>query len=227
MNQDFLEVRAGEKVTADKWNQMQKAAASTQVLRGGDNVRIQITPHGTLINSKHGGGWNNAWRVVASQRICTVAPGTVNGEYPSIKDPDGKVIRIDTKPRPHLSLEHPVFGPNGVGWIALELKLKEDYRTIESAMVVQADYIVASELATTNPFFFFGLPGIGNFKVRYPLARIHQVVEANPITGQPPVLDIFQVAMFNLNFSCKPPAQQSTDGKQAQSSLPRYFFWPA
>jgi hypothetical protein len=220
MSQDFLDVRPGEKVTADKWNQMKKAAAAAQILRGGDNTRITVTPHGTLINAKISGGWTNPWRVVAAQRACTVAPGTVNGEYPTLLDNDGNTKRLDEKPAPQLNISNLQLGPNNVGWIAIELKSKEDYRTIDTVKVVQCDFIVGSELATSNPFFFFGLPGIGDFKVRYPLARIHYFPESDTI-------DIFQVAMFNLNWTCKPPAQISKPGEPAQSSLPRHFFFPA
>jgi hypothetical protein len=217
MNQDFLNVKPGEAVTAEKWNQMQKAAAASQVLRGGENTRIQMTPHGTLINTKHGGGWNHPWRVVTSQKEATIYPGTVNGEYPSIKTPDNQVTRIDAKPAPRLDMVFPKVGPNGVGWIALELQLEDDYRMIKTAMVVQTDYIVGSELATNNPFFFFGLPGIGGHKVRYPLARLHYFRDSG-------ALDIFQVAMFNLNHTCKPP---NPDPDPAKSTLPRHFFFPS
>jgi hypothetical protein len=219
--QDFLEVQPGEKITAQKWNQMQRAAAASQVLRGGENIRIQVTPHGTILNSKHGGGFNHPWRVVASQLQARVYPGTVNGEYPSMVDRDGNIIRMDAKPPPYLDLSAPKIGLNDVGWIAIELKLKDDYRTIETARVVQCDFIVGSEKGTTNPFFFFGLPGIGNFSVRYPIARLQWFRDSQS-------LDIYQVAMFNLNHTCKPPAQQTTaPGTKAQSTLPRHFFFPA
>jgi hypothetical protein len=221
MNQDFLEVKPGEVVTAAKWNQMQKAAAASQVLRGGDNTRIHVTPHGTLINTKHGGGFNHPWRVVANQLEATVNPGTVNGGTPMIHDiATGEDVPMDRNPAPTISMQFPKVGPNGIGWIALELKLKEDYRTIETAFVVQADFIVGSELATTNPFFFYGLPGIGNFSVRYPLARLQWFSDSESVT-------VFQISMFNLNHTCKPPAQISKPGELFASTLPRHFFFPA
>ncbi len=222
MPQDFLQVSPGEAITADKWNRTMKAAVSAQILRGGDNVRTISTPAGTLINTKHGGGWNHPWRVVASQLSARVYPGTVNGEYPTILDADGTEKKIDAHPPPYLNLSAPNINTrNNVGWIALELKLKEDYRDIETAKVVQVNFIVGSELHTDNPFFFFGLPGIGNFSVRYPLARLQYFPNTNS-------LDIYQVAMFNLNHVCKPPDQQRNGGGEPnRSTLPRHFFYPA
>lgn len=222
MAQDPLSVKSGEPITADKWNRMQKAAVASQILLGGDNVRTTSTPMGTLISSKHGGGWNHPWRVVSSQLSARVYPGTVNGQYPTILDADGTEKTIDVKPPPYLNLSQPKINQrNNVGWIALELELDEDYRTIKTAKIVQVDYIVGSELHTDNPFFFFGLPGIGNFKVRYPLARLQWFPNTSSI-------DIYQVAMFNLNHVAKPPdAQRNGPGEPNRSSLPRHFFYPA
>lgn len=222
MPQDSLEVRPGEAITAEKWNRMQKAAIASQILRGGDNIRTISTPKGTLISTKHGGGWNHPWRVVASQLSARIYPGTVNGAYPTVRDADNTEKPIDAKPPPYLNLSQPkINGRNNVGWIALELKLKEDYREIESAKVVQESFIVGSELHTDNPFFFFGLPGIGNFSVRYPLARLQWFPNTN-------TLDIYQVAMFNLNHVAKPPDAQRNGGAEPnRSSLPRHFFYPA
>jgi hypothetical protein len=222
MPQDSLEVRPGEPITAEKWNRVQRTAYASQILRGGDNTRTLSTPKGTLINTKHGGGWNHPWRVVASQLSARVYPGTVNGAFPTIRDSDGTEKQIDVKPPPYLNLSQPsVNDRNNVGWIALELKLKEDYREIETAKVVQVSFIVGSELHTDNPFFFFGLPGIGNFSVRYPLARLQYFPNTNS-------LEIYQVAMFNLNHVCKPPDAQRNGGAEPnRSSLPRHFFYPA
>lgn len=231
MGQDSLDVRPGEEITADKWNKMKKAADAAQVLRGGDNTRSIATPHGVLISTKHGGGWNHPWRVVTSQLSARIYPGTVNGEYPTIVDADKNETKIDAKPPPYLNLSSvPNVNPrNNVGWIALELQLKDDYRTIETAKIVQVAFIVGSELHTDNPFFFFGLPGIGNsvnaagettHGVRYPLARLQYFPNTNTV-------DIFQVSMFNLNHVCKPPAQQHFPNAPDQSTLPRHFFYPA
>jgi hypothetical protein len=217
MRDDFLSVKAGDPITAEKWNQMQRAANGSQVLRGGENIAVSSFPHGVILNGRHGGGFNHPWRVVSSQLSAKVSPGTINGEYPSIVDADNNITKIDAEPPPLLDLSDPKVLENGVGWIALELKLKEDYRTIETARVVQCDFIVGSEQSTTNPFFFFGLPGIGNFSVRYPLARLQWFSNIG-------TLSIFQVAMFNLSHTCKPP---NPDPDPAKSSLPRHFFFPA
>jgi hypothetical protein len=70
------------------------------------------------------------------------------------------------------------------------------------------------------PFFYFFYPVIGDFKVRYPLARLQKVGDG---------VNVYQVAMFNLNWKAKPP-QPSGAGTEATahgSAFPRHFFWPA
>jgi hypothetical protein len=220
VNNDFLNVRPGDKVTADLWNRMRGAADATQPLLGGENVRIQRTPHGTLYNAKHAGGWVHPWRVLLSRETVTVFPGLINGQEPKMQDTTGKEVPLSNRPPPHLKIGS--FGPNNIGWIALELTVDNTYHKIQKARVVQCATIVGSELATANPFFFYGNPGIPGDppRVRYALARIQKLGEG--------AYSVYQVAMFNLNWIAKPPQPQGagTAATAGQGALPRHFFWP-
>lgn len=210
MRDDFLNVKPGDPVTADKWNQMVKANRANDVLIGGENVRIQKLPHGTLVNAKHGGGFLHPWRTLVSPTSARVMPGLVNGQQPTIKDARGTEHKLNEQPPPLLPILDGNFNHN-LGWIALELTVSDDYRTIKKAHVVQCDVILDSEYDTNNPFFFYGLPGRAGHKVRYPLARLERIARGR--------YNVFQVAMFNLNWIAKPP----TPG---QSAISRHFFWP-
>lgn len=216
-------VRAGQPVSAEAWNRMVAAAQATVPLLGGEDIRINRTPHGTLYNAKLGGGWVHPWRVLLGQGSATVNPGTINGQEPTVVDERGNEIPMSNNPAPRLNIRN--FGPDNIGWIALELTVDKNYRTIKTAHVVQSAIIIGSELTTNNPFFFYGLPGIPSGdpdspKVRYPLARIQ-------LLG-PGAFSLFQVSMFNLNWVAKPPqTAAAAGGGPSTGANPRHFFWPA
>lgn len=222
---DFLDVNPGDPVTADKWNRLIKSTERSTVLYGGEDMRINKTPHGTLINAKHIGGFLHPWRVLVSTQAASIYPGLINGQTPTI---NGRPM-TDRTPPPLLELQDNFN--NGLGWIALELETDKDpkdtsddpthkYAIIKTAKIVQCQVITGSELHTINPFFYFGFPGIGDFKVRYPLARLQKLGDA---------VNVFQVAMFNLNWKAKPPQPSGggTEGTAIGSAFPRHFFWPA
>jgi hypothetical protein len=214
-------VRPGQPVSASEWNKLVAAAEAAVPLLGGEDIRINRTPHGTMYNAKLGGGFTHPWRVLMGQNSATVRTGLINGQEPMIVDARGNEIPMSNRPSPHIAIRN--FGPNNIGWIALELWVDDKYRKIERAFVKQTAIIVGSELTTDNPFFFYGLPGIpstGLPKVRYPLARIQRL--------GPGAYSLFQMAMFNLNWICKPPQPQGagTAGTAGQGALPRHFFWP-
>lgn len=212
MTNDFLEVKRGDAITADLWNRMEKASLRSRVLLGGENMRVDQFPHGALLSAKHGGGWDHPWRVIISSAAAMVSPGTVNGEKPTIKDKAGHQQLMTNRPPPLIALSHSLFDSHGNGWIALELLLDKNYNAIKTAEVKQTMTITGAELTTDNPFFFFGLPGIAGFKARYPLAKLKRL----PGGG----MQVYQIAMFNVNHKAKPP-------QEGQTSLARHFFWPA
>lgn len=203
---------------------MGSLAKSTQPLLGGEDVRITRTPHGTLYNAKRTGGFQHPWRVLVSNETATVYPGMINGQEPTILDQrTGNKLPLSNRPSPHLRIGS--FNKN-IGWIALELTVDKTYHKIIEAEVVQSAIIVGSELTTNNPFFFYGLPGIPSSdpdrpKVRYPLARLERVGAKS--------YNVYQVAMFNLNWIAKPPQPQGagTAATAGQGALPRHFFWPS
>jgi hypothetical protein len=218
---EFLNVRPGDPITAEIWKQLLSSTDRASVLYGGENVRIVKSPHGTLLNAKNSGlGFLHPWRVTISRTTAQVYPGLVNGGKPTIKDPvTGEDKALQDRPPPVILLNDNIFSASGIGWIALQITTDKTYKPIKKAEVIQCQVIVGSEVVTDNPFFFFGLPGIGNFQVRYPLARLQRVAKFK--------YDVFQVAMFNLNWIAKPPALASGTAKQAtQGVLPRHFFWP-
>lgn len=222
---EFSTVKPGDPITSDLWNRLLRATERTDVLYGGDNMRVTKTPHGTLIHAKHVGGFLHPWRVLASNTKISVYPGLINGRTPTINDKP----MTDRVPPPLLELSKDSFN-KGLGWVALELETDKDkndksetpnmYATIKTAKVVQCQMIASSEKLTDNPFFYFGYPGIGDFKVRYPLARLQLVGDG---------VNVYQVAMFNLNWKAKPPQPTGggTAGTALGSAFPRHFFWPA
>lgn len=218
---DFLSVKPGDPITADGWNQLLKSNDRANVLYGGENVRVTKLPHGTMLNAKQTSGFIHPWRVSVSTTSAHVQPGTINGMIPTIQDKKtGQQRKMTDRPPPILHLNDNTFNASGIGWVALEIQTDKNYRDIKTAKVVQCQLIVGSEAVTNNPFFYFGLPGIGDFRVRYALARLQKVGKGK--------FNVFQVAMFNLNWRAKPPSPQSGTANQAtQGNLPRHFFWPA
>jgi hypothetical protein len=226
-----LKVKPGDPITADIWNRMLNSADRSNVLYGGENTRITKTPHGTLVNAKTIGGYLHPWRVLVSATNASIQPGLINGQTHTINSNGSDPPITDRTPPSLLAIDTNNFN-NGLGWIALELETDKDpkqpsddpifkYTIIKTAKIIQCKVITGSELTTKNPFFYFGFPGIGNFKVRYPLARLQSV-------GEDQVL-VFQVAIFNLNWKAKPPQPSGggTGGTAVGSAFPRHFFWPA
>ncbi len=228
---DFLTVKQGDPISAEKWTRMQRESERNTILYGGENTRVNKNTRGVMINAFNKGGFLHPWRALVSSQTATIWPGTINGTFPKIKDQDGTLRDITERPPPLIPMVGAKFNPSDIGWIALELQLEDDYRKIKTATVVQTDYIVGSEghgtpgttgfvQGTNNPFFYFGNPGIGDKKVRYQLVRLRKV---GVDTKGNNLIDSFQVAMFNLNWACKPPAGPGNTGSQ----IPRHFFWPA
>lgn len=218
---EFLDVKPGDPITAEIWNRLLAATDRSNVLYGGENIRVTKLPHGTIVNAKNTMGWLHPWKVIAAKKTATVLPGLINGEEPTMIDKKtGQPKKLSDRPPPQLSINERSLGANGIGWIALELETDEKYRAIKTAEVVQCQVITLSEEKTANPYFYFGLGGIGNFRVRYPLARLQKAING---------ISVYQVAMFNLNWAAKPPAPSGTGtARQAgQSALPRHFFWPS
>jgi hypothetical protein len=218
---DFLTVKPGDPITAEIWHQLLKSVDRSNTLYGGENTRVTKTPHGTFVNAKTIAGWLHPWRVLVSRDHATVYPGLINGQKPLMLDKvTGNELSLDNRPPPLLPLNDNSFN-NGVGYIALELTCDNKYQKITKAHVIQCQVIIGSELTTSNPYLYFGLPGVGNFQVRYPLARLQRVASQKFV--------VYQVAMFNLNWKAKPPLPSGggTGATAIGSAFPRHFFWPA
>lgn len=223
---DFLDVKPGDPITADIWNRLLRSTDRSNILYGGENIRVAHLPQGTLINAKHVGGFLHPWRVLVSTQTISVYPGLINGSKPKMLDANtGQDQELTNRPPPLLQLNNNTFKSDGTGWVALELTTDKGYKDIKKVIVKQCQMITEAERTTNNPFFYFGLPGIegvNSYKVRYPLARLQRVGEGQVL--------VTQVAMFNLNWVAKPPPPPGgagTKGTTIGSAFPRHFFWPA
>jgi hypothetical protein len=216
MNDDFMSVNKGDPITAALWNKMAQSADASKLLLGGENTRVNISPHGTHIHSKFVGGWTHPWRVNASITYASIEPGTVNGIMAQIKG-----VRLDQRPPPLLEIDTGSYDSSGNAWIAIVLTMDKANTSIEKVEVKQVPNLTTAEsTGISNPQLYIGYVGIGR-ESRYPIARMERIPSA---PGEDNGYRLWQVAMFNLQHKAKPPTQTSPGGVGSQ--LTRHFYWP-
>jgi hypothetical protein len=215
VNDDFLSVKPGDLITADIWNKMAASADRSKMLFGGENARVNMTPHGTLVNAKFVGGYSHPWRVLPSIDHLVVNPGTINNVMPTIKG-----VPLDSRPAPQLDIDTGLYDQSGMGWIAAILTCDNAWITIKHLEIKQVANITREDsTAQMNPQLYLGYAGFSDQTARYPIARIQKI-------PSPPGEDfgyrLWQIAMFNLQWKAKPPAGPGMPGSQVS----RHFYWP-
>ena len=179
-------------------------------IRSGVGVRRAVRSRSTTI-SMLGRifGWDHPFAVHYYGIKSLIAPGTVNGQYPTIK---GKSIKVDDKGQyPLLDMQD---FKGAASWVCAEItrsgkgtdpqdKTKPLIKTIE---IVHVQNLNDQEISA----YFggaLGYPDVGDNKTRLPLARI-ETQQFGPAT--------FQIASFNYSYTIK-----IANGKT------RNYFYPA
>jgi hypothetical protein len=221
MTTDFLNVKAGDPVTMEKWNQMVASARSSQLCLGGDNVRIRKLPHGSLINSRFVRTWVHPWRMTASFSHAMFHPGTINGMSPTIAAAQGRAVPINNNPPPALPMSSSEWDDQGFSWMVLELSFDPQdtsWREIKSVEIKQRANITREDKQHLDtPQLYLGYAGFNDsHTARYPLVRMQRVKSSTNKLA----FNYWQVAMFNLQHKAVPPIP-------GQTSISRHYFWPA